>query len=164
MSRAFRLASLLRLRTLQEERAAGALAGAPGATRAAEATRRDAGRAVVEHALPTHVDLQHWQAGIAARAALGGLAAEATVLLGEATAAQDDAGRRWSEARSRSVALEKLEARHSQAVRREEDRAEQLVLDEIGSRTAGRRPGGLGAAGSGAGTGADGADKPGVPS
>ena len=39
------------------------------------------------------------------------------------------------------LALEKLEARHTEAVRREEDRAEQLVLDEIASRTAGRRPG-----------------------
>lgn len=140
MSRAFRLASLLRLRTLQEERAAAELAVAAGATRAAEATQRDADRALAAHALPTQVDVQHWQAGVAARAALAALATEATVLLGQATAAQDEASSRWSEARSRSVALEKLESRHTQAVRREEDRAEQLVLDEIATRTsAGRR-------------------------
>ncbi|QTE29873.1 flagellar FliJ family protein [Pengzhenrongella sicca] len=133
MERAFRLAGLLRLRKLQEDQAAARLAAANAALRRTQVRRDGTYASLARHALPDG-DHRAWGVAVAGRAALGGL-------LGEATTAVVGAHERvtldtsaWSATRSRSVGLEKLEDKHRVIVQHEDDRLEQIVLDEIASR------------------------------
>ena len=137
MSRPFRLASLLRLRSMAEDRAAAELAVANRARAAADLRRHETAVALGTASLPARGDSMHWRAAIASRAALGGLLIERTadvVMADEDVHAADAV---WSAARTRTRALEKLEERHDAEVRAEEEHAEQLVLDEVGARIVG---------------------------
>lgn len=135
MERAFRLAGLLRLRKLQEDQAAARLAASNVALRSAEALRHGTQAALAGHTMPDGDHLA-WAVAVAARAAYGGLLTEVTALADGARerVRTDTSG--WSAARSRSVGLEKLEDKHRLVVQHEDDRLEQLVLDEIASRGA----------------------------
>lgn len=137
----FRLASLLRVRRLQAD-AAAAAAGAATA-RSAQAQRDAAARRVdlAAAAAAHHVDEWQFRSAVAARSARASLLTESVAL---AEAAQETAaGARtdWAQARRAVRTLERLEERHLAAQVAAHLAAEQLVLDEHGSR-AGSGPGG----------------------
>jgi flagellar FliJ protein len=134
MSRAFRLAGLLRLRSMAEDRAAAELAVAARARAAADARRSDTEVMLGSASMPGRSDELHFRAAAASRAALGSLLMERRA---EVRVADDEvrvADAAWTVARVRTRALEKLEERHDAQVRAEDDRAEQIVLDEVGAR------------------------------
>jgi len=137
VSRAFRLAGLLRLRALAEEQAAARLAGATR-TRDAAAARR----AATESALgatrfvegPEGTDGLGMQAVVASRMALSALLVDQRARVVVTQDAVDAADADWSAARTRTRTLEKLQEKHRAAAQVEEQRAEQVVLDEIAGR------------------------------
>ena len=139
MTRAFRLASLLRVRRLEEDRAAGVLAAANRRRVEAAARRWQDETALAVSGLPNHSDELHWQAAVASRAALGGLLTESAAVAVMASQQAGIAERAWSAARTRAVVLEKLELRHDLAEQVEELRVEQLLLDEVATRGAALR-------------------------
>lgn len=129
---AFRLAGLLRLRRLEEERAAAALAQA-NAERSAAHRRRDA---QVERISQSTLDEQDFTIAVAGRAALFGMYAESTAYLALAVERAEQAGVEWSGARTAVRMIDKLAERHAAAEQTEELRAEQLLLDETAIRQA----------------------------
>jgi flagellar FliJ protein len=134
MQRQFRLAGLLRLRRLEEERAAAQLAVANAETRTAERRRDDLTTLMGNAALPLRAGEPGWQAAVAARAALTGMVDEATVAVDVAVRRGELVAADWTGARARVAMLDKLAERHDALVRAEDDRAEQLLLDEAASR------------------------------
>ncbi len=135
MERAFRLAGLLRLRELQEDQAAGALAVSNGVLRSAEQQRDATLRTLAAHTMPAMADMSAWRTSVSSRGAL-------THLLADAAIDVRDAGERvaadaavWAAARSRSVGLEKLRDNHRALVHAEDERTEQLALDEVAARS-----------------------------
>ncbi|GEL48125.1 hypothetical protein CHO01_32410 [Cellulomonas hominis] len=146
MSRVFRLAGLLRLRALAEEQAAAQLADATRGRDAAVARREATEAALGEAQFPAGTDSVGMQAVVASRVALSALLVDQRARVASAQDAVADADATWSQARTRTRTLEKLQEKHDETVRVEDQRAEQIVLDEV----AGRRPAGPGA-GPGAG-------------
>lgn len=136
MSRAFPLASLLRLRTLTEDRAASELALARRDQARAEQRARDTAERLSGATLPREGDLLAFRAAVAGRAALGSLLVERRGDVVAAESVTDERAETWSEAHQQVRALERLEERHQEAERLEETRAEQKVLDEIAGRRA----------------------------
>lgn len=135
MERAFRLAGLIRLRSLQEDQAAGALAVSNGVLRTAQRNRHATLATLACHTMPALADVSAWRTSVTARGAL-------THLLADAAIEVRDAGERvaadaalWSAARSRSAALEKLHDKHRALVHAEDERAEQHALDEVAARS-----------------------------
>lgn len=149
MSRAFRLAGLLRLRSMAEEQAAAQLADRTRTRDAAAARSSATEQALSGAAFPVTMDATAMRAVVASRMALSSLLvdhrARVDVAQDAMTTAQDD----WAAARTRTRTLEKLQEKHEAVVRVEEQRAEQVVLDEVAGRRAARTP-------VGAGTGPDG--------
>lgn len=140
MSRAFRLAGLLRLRALAEEQAAARLAGATR-TRDDAAARRAATEAALGGArFPESADGLGMQAVVASRMALSALLVDQRARVVVTQDAVDAADAEWSAARTRTRTLEKLQEKHEAAAQVEEQRAEQVVLDEIAGRRAGGGP------------------------
>ncbi|WP_263120109.1 flagellar export protein FliJ [Cellulomonas sp. RIT-PI-Y] len=137
---AFRLAGLLRLRALAEEQAAVELAGATRARDAAVARRVATEEAIGAAAFPVGTNATALRAVIASRLALSGLLVEQRALTVAAQTVVDDKDAEWSAARTRTRTLEKLEERHVTTERDADQRAEQLVLDEIAGRRGGSRP------------------------
>lgn len=132
MSPSFPLAGLLRLRRLEQDRAAGHL-GAANARFSALAASEGRTRADTE-LIPSDADTSDaMRAVAAARASSMGMLAELRALVAVAEAERESAQRELGAARAGTVALEKLEARHAAAERAEELAAEQAVLDELGS-------------------------------
>lgn len=134
MSRTFRLASLLHLRSMAEDRAAGELAVAARLRAAAEARRRDTEVMLGSASMPGRSDELHFRAVAASRAALGSLLTERRSEVRTADEEVVVANAAWTAARVRTKALERLEERHDAQVRAEDERAEQMVLDEVGAR------------------------------
>ncbi|MFI2753207.1 flagellar export protein FliJ [Cellulomonas sp. P22] len=134
MSRPFRLAGLLRLRTLAEDQAAVELARAVRQRDAAEDRRHETETVLGSASLPARSDELHWRAAVASRAALSGLLVEHSHAVVAAQAVVVDSEGLWSQARTATRTLEKLEERHDTEVRAEEARAEQAVLDEVAGR------------------------------
>ena len=134
MNRAFRLSGLLRLRRLQEEQAAAALAGANAET--AHATEEhEAVRAVMSSTLfPTHGDPNEWQAAVADRAAMSAIVGEAAIAVQVTARRAEIAAAEWTAARTTVATLDKLADKHEVLVKAEDEHAEQLVLDEAASR------------------------------
>jgi flagellar FliJ protein len=141
VSRAFRLAGLLRLRALAEEQAAAQRAasvrGRDTATARAAATQA----ALASAEFPGMSDSRGVQAVVASRLALSALLVDRRAQVLVAQDEVDAADAAWSEARTRTRTLEKLQEKHDTAVRAEEQRAEQLVLDEVAGRRTAARPG-----------------------
>jgi flagellar biosynthesis chaperone FliJ len=129
----FPLAALLRLRVIQQEQAAGALAAASAELEACADRLRGAKAALKAHQLAGGRP-SAWTASLSERDALE-LAAT------RAGNAHEDAGHRvqlatavWREARTRARALEHLEAKHQQARRRQDLAQSQQLVDESASR------------------------------
>ncbi|HEY8722015.1 flagellar export protein FliJ [Pengzhenrongella sp.] len=137
MERAFRLAGLLRLRRLQEDQAAARLASANAALRSAQA-HRDARAVALADALLPDGDQRAFGRAVVGRTALRFLLVEAIELAAGAREVAQVSTTQWQATRSRSVGLEKLEDKHVLLVRYEDDRTEQIVLDEIAGSGAAR--------------------------
>jgi len=137
VSRAFRLAGLLRLRALAEEQAAAqrAVSVRGRDTAAARVTATEA--ALASAGFAPLSDGPGMQAVVASRLALSALLVDRRAQVLVAQDEVDAADAVWSEARTRTRTLEKLQEKHDAAVRVEEQRAEQVVLDEIAGRRAG---------------------------
>jgi flagellar FliJ protein len=132
MSRAFPLAGLLRLRHAQQDEAGSMLASANA--RLADATARRARTAAMLAGEPVQVtDTATLLALSAARASTRGMLAELDAMAASRRADVDTAQAAYNAARTRSVGLEKLEAKHTERVQAEDARVEQLVLDEVAS-------------------------------
>lgn len=135
MSRPFPLAGLLRVRAMAEDTAAAELAAARHLERAARERARATAELLGTSRPPAEADLAAWQAAVAARVALSSL------LTQDRSAAADaevEVGRRqedWTAARIRTRAVERLRDKHETAERVEEERAEQVVLDEVAARS-----------------------------
>ncbi|WP_129339911.1 flagellar FliJ family protein [Cellulomonas endophytica] len=147
VDRRFSLAALLKLRTTVEERAAGELAGARRVRLAAAAevdrTRDELAATGLGHVSEVHVlssgtDPRMWQATVAGRAALGSLLAERRMALVAARDEEERASAVWTRARRDTRAIERLEERHTEAVRAAELHAEQTALDEVAGQRAAR--------------------------
>ena len=139
MSRAFRLAGLLRLRSIAEEQAAARLATTTRGRDAAAARSRATEHALGGAVFPSETDALGMRAVIASRMALSALLVDDRARVMVAQDAVDVADAAWAEARTRTRTLEKLQDKHEAAARVEEQRAEQVVLDEIAGRRAGAR-------------------------
>ena len=129
----FPLSALLRLRTMEQDQAAGALAAATAelANRANAVQASHA--ALVGHQL-SGGHPSAWAASLAERDALE-LAVTRTVgAHEEAGRAVETATSGWRAARVRARALEKLEGKHLQAQRRQAWKASQQLVDEAASR------------------------------
>lgn len=131
MSRPFRLAGLLRLRTLAQDEAAAELARRTRVRNEAERVRRGTQDALAGASVPDGADALGLQAVIASRMALSGLLAQRQEVVVQADAEVLEADQQWAQARQATRTLEKLEERHTEAERTAEQKAEQAVLDEI---------------------------------
>ena len=131
---AFRLSGLMRFRKLQEDQAAADLAAANAARRRAEARRTAAAGALTVHEFQTDLGVAVFRASVASRAALRSFATEASVAVEVAATDVQQRELAWSDARKRSVPLEKLAERHAEREGAEDLRTEQLALDEIAGR------------------------------
>ena len=132
MNRQFSLAGLLRLRQMQQDQAATGLASArsrSSSVRAREAAaRRDL--AVGEAPVSGSASLR---AVAAARSSSHSMLADLQALARVAHTEETTAREEFIAARTRSVGLEKLQARHLEEVQTADLRAEQSTLDEIAS-------------------------------
>ncbi|GAA3795395.1 flagellar export protein FliJ [Cellulomonas soli] len=137
MSRVFPLAGLLRLRGMVEDRAAAELAGAHSRHDHAQTRALETEAMLRGAAMPDGVDLPSWRAVTASRIALGALLVEREDDVTRALGDVDVRTQAWSHARKETRALERLAERHEETVRIEENRAEQIVLDEVASRSTG---------------------------
>ncbi|WP_336857749.1 flagellar export protein FliJ [Sinomonas albida] len=141
MSRQFPLAGLLRLRQLEQDQAAARF-GAVNARFRALAGREEAAREQAD-GITSEVDSSAaLRAVAAARASSMSMLADLRALSELAASEREDAQVEFAAARARTIGLEKLEARHSEAVAAAELAAEQGVLDELGTAAGGasRRP------------------------
>jgi flagellar FliJ protein len=139
VSRAFRLAGLLRLRSIAEEQAAASLATSTRGRDAAAARSRSTEAALGAAQFGVDMSSVGMQAVVASRLALSALLVDHRAQVLQAQDEVDVADAAWAEARTRTRTLEKLQDKHEAAVRVEEQRAEQVVLDEIAGRRAGVR-------------------------
>jgi flagellar protein FliJ len=132
MNREFSLAGLLRLRQIQQDQAATGLARArsrSSSVRAREAAaRRDL--SATDDPISSSASLR---AIAAARSSSHSMLADLQSLSRIVDTEETDARSEFIAARTRSVGLEKLQARHHAEVATEDLRAEQSALDEIAS-------------------------------
>lgn len=135
MAAAFRLATLLRLRTMQEDQAAAELGRANGEAHAARRRVEATTRRLAEAGVPDGMTASAWRAVAASRAALRRdvEAAGAVALAAAATVAERE--RQWQDARARTRPYERLEERHVEQTTAAELAAEQLALDEAAGRS-----------------------------
>ncbi|MFJ6417468.1 flagellar export protein FliJ [Paeniglutamicibacter sp. NPDC091659] len=138
MARTFPLSGLLRLRELQESKAAGELAAANKALRGGKtAVKNVQDAAGVGEEYP--VDAATMLAVAASRASTSGMLLELNALVETLNEAAQSAGFEHQRARAEVKALEKLSDRHATALRLEDLGREQALLDDLGSaRSLGR--------------------------
>lgn len=135
MSRPFPLAGLLRVRAMAEDTAAAELARARNRERAARDRARATAEMLGSSVPPAEADLAAWQAAVAARVALSSLLTDERSVVRRA---ETEVGRRqdeWTSARIRTRAVERLRDKHDEGERVADERAEQVVLDEIAARS-----------------------------
>ncbi len=132
MSRQFSLAGLLRLRHLQQDEAAGQLASA-NARLDATSVQRNRARAALGATRSDASSTEALYAMAAGRASMRSMLSDLDSMLTQQHAEAEEANEVFNVARARAVALEKLEAKHLQAVMVEELRDEQNFIDEIAS-------------------------------
>jgi flagellar FliJ protein len=132
MSRPFSLAGLLRLRHLEQDEAAGQLASA-NARLDATSVQRNRARAALGATRAEASSTEMLYAMAAGRASMRSMLSDLDSMLNHQHAEAAQANEAFSAARAKAVALEKLEAKHAQAVMLDELRAEQNVIDEIAS-------------------------------
>jgi len=147
MDRKFSLSGLMRVRELQEERAAAELALANRRRHLAQEDQRTKEAVLAEQSFPiitkvdvmahTHEAVQNattWQAVVAARASVAAMLRESTHALNMAQRDADQATKEWNAAKTRAAMIEKLQQRHQHEVEAQELRDEQIVLDEAALR------------------------------
>jgi flagellar FliJ protein len=132
MARAFRLAGLLRLRQVQQEQAASDLASVNARARA-NTVQQNRTRAALGgmSAEPTSSNVLY--AIAAARSSSRSMLAELDAIGFRTQAQVDAAAAAYAEARTRSLGLEKLEARHIEIEGGADVAAQQAAVDEISS-------------------------------
>jgi hypothetical protein len=140
----------MRVRELQEERAAADLADANRAKLAAVLHTEAAGDKLASQSFP---DLAHsnaydahaegleahspnWQAVVAGRASVAAMLRESTQALQVASEHAESATEQWTEAKMQAAMIEKLKARHAVEIEAESLREEQVALDETALRKA----------------------------
>lgn len=148
MSRAFSLAGLLRVRELQEERAAAQLALANRAKLEAKVRRAAiegtlAGQEFPDRATADVLDRHTheveaytptWRATVAARASISAMLKESTDALNIASVSAETAAQEWAYSKTRAAMIEKLRIRHLKELEAEDLREEQIVIDESALR------------------------------
>jgi flagellar protein FliJ len=132
MNREFSLAGLLRLRQLQQDQAATGLARARSRSSSVRVREAAARRelAATDDPVSSSASLR---AVAAARSSSHSMLADLQSLSRLADADEATARAEFIAARTRSVGLEKLQARHDAEINSADLRAEQSVLDEIAS-------------------------------
>lgn len=135
MSRGFALSGLLRLRGLQETKAAGELAAANRGLRQ-RTLERNAMRDSMATAEQAPVDSETLMALVASRASTRGLLLELDTLVSSLDTEAEQAREAHRQARQELKALEKLADRHATKVRTEALSREQLLLDDLGATNA----------------------------
>ncbi|MEC5182111.1 flagellar FliJ family protein [Arthrobacter sp. CG_A4] len=132
MNRQFSLAGLLRLRQIQQDQAATGLARARSRSSSVRARETAARRelAATDNPSSSAVSLR---AIAAARSSSHSMLTDLRHLAQMAETEEADARSEFIAARTRSVGLEKLQARHDAEVSTEDLRVEQSALDEIAS-------------------------------
>ena len=150
MTKRFQLAGLMRVRELQEERAAADLAEANQVKLAARRHAEAISETLAEQSFPdlahanaydAHAEALHsyspnWQAIVAARASVAAMLRESTQALQFASEQADYATVQWAQAKTRAAMIEKLKVRHDLAIEADDLREEQLTLDEAALRKA----------------------------
>jgi len=134
---AFSLAALLRLRRVTEDRAAVDVAAARSRASEIASQRHRLIDTLADHGHDAR-DVRGIAAISAARASTSTMLADLEALHAQQAEVVAAAEARYRDARRGTLSIEKLEERHDEAVRLEELRAEQAVLDELAGR---RRPG-----------------------
>ncbi len=145
-ARSFRLATVLRVRRIQEEQARGALAQARGAIVLAEDDARMRAVRASATALPSTAGASAYLAAVAHGLALASDAATARAAVAEVEAVAEEKQGEWREAAGKVKPLEHLEEAHREELRRSDERQAQAVQDEIAgarhaSNTRGSRTG-----------------------
>ncbi|WP_411730586.1 flagellar FliJ family protein [Paeniglutamicibacter sp.] len=135
MSRGFALSGLLRLRGLQETKAAGDLAAANRGLRQ-RTLERNAMRDAMASPEQAPVDSATLMALVASRASARGMLLELDTLVSALDGQAEDARENHRQARKELKALEKLADRHEAKVRTEALSREQLLLDDLGATNA----------------------------
>ena len=136
----FRLSSLLRVRRLQEDIAAGESGGARVRATAAHRTAAERHRDLALHTFDHQVDAGSFHAAVAARSARSSLYVESAAFASRADAEAEVARAAWQARHREVLPLERLEERHDEAAAQEELAAEQLVLDERATTGFSSRP------------------------
>jgi flagellar FliJ protein len=132
MARLFPLAGLLRLRHLQQDEAAGALASANARLDVTSVQQNRARSALGA----TRVDVSSTEslyALAAGRASMRSTLSDLESLSERQRIEAERATEAYSAAKSQAVRIEKLEAKHSEAATTEDLRVEQSVIDELAS-------------------------------
>lgn len=130
MSRQFSLAGLLRLRHLQQDEAAGQLASA-NARLDSTSVQRNRARAALGATRTEATSTESLYAMAAGRASMRSMLADLDSMIYQQQDEANQADDAFKLVRAKAIALEKLEAKHVEAVAVEELRAEQAVLDEL---------------------------------
>jgi flagellar FliJ protein len=130
MSKQFSLAGLLRLRHLQQDEAAGQLASA-NARLDGTSVQRNRARAALGATRADVTSTESLYAMAAGRASMRSMLADLDSVIFQQQNDAEEADDAFKQARAQAIALEKLEAKHIEAVTVEELRAEQAVLDEL---------------------------------
>lgn len=132
MNRQFSLAGLLRLRQIQQDQAATGLASARSRSSSVRAREAAARRDLATGDAPISSSAS-LRAVAAARSSSHSMLADLQTLSRIAETDEATAREEFIAARTRSVGLEKLQARHNEEVHTADLRAEQATLDEIAS-------------------------------
>ncbi|CAM3100683.1 hypothetical protein PSET11_01192 [Arthrobacter ulcerisalmonis] len=140
MSREFSLAGLLRIRRIQQDQAASGVARAASRSRSVRA-REAAARQDLKDSPEQVSNAVGLRAIAAARASAQSMLTELDALTVDAEAQLSSARRDFTQARVRSVGLEKLEVRHQADLAASDLKTEQGALDEIASVSWHRREG-----------------------
>jgi flagellar FliJ protein len=130
----FSLEGLLRLRRLQKDQA-GAELGVTRSRAGQVAARQRAARAELAGMVGPDGTSEGLSWVAAARSSTASNLTELDALEAEWQLRMEDARRKYAEAKAAEASLEKLEERHNAAALAEENRSEQLVVDEIAVRT-----------------------------
>ncbi len=132
-ARQFPLAGLLRLRQIREDEARATLEGAVRRSRETSARRLKV-RDGLRESFVDVTDAAALSAVAAGRATAGNMLAELDELQQAESARLAEAANGYTAARTRTAALEKLATRHAEHLRAEDERREQLELDEFALR------------------------------
>lgn len=139
MNRQFRLAGVLRVRRVQEDLARAEVAHAQAAARKAERDAEERAERLEDYELPDRAMALAFVAATSARTSLAMEASAARVVVG---LAHDEVGTQltqWQERAMRVDALETLEQRHFDDVRRADLAAEQHTCDDLAATSWRRR-------------------------